>query len=276
MRWVKQTCLETDYLAGSSLRKIELTRWISFSVFSPKRSERQTLQSAPSSEITQIFCKTKLTQKLMMELNFGLTWEKLINIWQLSQNQTKVLILGYNLTKFWRLLQQNWSCSVLTKFEWFQMKLHGKYSLEKLKFSFFVSPNICREFSLCQFLCLLFDFLPYFNIWQLHENWQKMNACKTWELSPYRYWFYLFTFFYFALSMCWRVSFYFILSLFAVLNTTFNYFRDKHFSCFFPFKFTFLLNKCYHVFFPSSSSQFSSTIGLYLVLLPCWIFLKGV
>lgn len=82
------------------------------------------------------------------------------------------------------------------------MKLLGKYSLEKLKFSFFVSPNFCREFSLCQFLCLLFDFLPYFNLWQLPENWQKMNACKTWELSPYRYWFYLFTFFYFALSMC--------------------------------------------------------------------------
>lgn len=86
--------------------------------------------------------------------------------------------------------------------------------------------------------------------------------------------------FFISLYLCvWRVSFYFILSLLAVLNTTFNYLRDNHIcllffilSSSFPFKFTFLLNKCYHVFF--SSSQFTSTRGLYLVVLPCWIFFK--
>lgn len=87
-------------------------------------------------------------------------------------------------------------------------------------------------------------------------------------------------FFFISLYLCvWRVSFYFILSLLAVLNITFNYLRDKHF-CLLFFIYclplfhsslrSFLINAIMFFF----SSQFTSTIGLYLAVLPCWIFFR--
>lgn len=112
---------------------------------------------------------------------------------------------------------------------------------------------VCVSFT---FLC--FFSLPYYvflNLWQFDmKNWQKMNACKMWELSLTRYWFYLFTFFLLHSFYLYVEEFHFIIFplLIAVLNTIFKYLRDKHFFLvlfsFFLHKITIPLNKCYHVF----------------------------